>query len=71
MKSSVELNRLLLKSVLLCQVGIGKESSRKDNAKFNFLGRIWESKMSWKKIFKDLRERKIQNFGSHGATYVI
>ena len=71
MKSSVELNRLLLKSVLLCQVGIRKESSRKDNAKFNFLGRIWESKMSWKKIFKDFREPKIQNFGNHGATYVI
>ena len=33
MKSSVELNRLLLKSVFLCQVSIPKESSRKDSAK--------------------------------------
>ena len=33
MKSSVELNRLLLQSVLLSQVRISKESSRKDNAK--------------------------------------
>ena len=69
MKSSVELNKLLLKFVLLC-LGI-QESSRKDNAKFNFLGTIWESNMSWKKIFQDFREPKIQNFGNHGATYVI
>ena len=69
MKSSVELNKLLLKFVLLC-LGI-QESSRKDNAKFNFLGIIWESNMSWKKIFQDFREPKIQNFGNHGATYVI
>ena len=70
MKSSVELNRLLLKFVLLCQVGI-QENSRKDNEKFNFLGTIWQSEMSWKKIFQDLREPKIQKFGNHGATYVI
>ena len=47
MKSSVELNRLLLKFVLLCQVFVNlycnvgiQESSRKYNAKFNFLGTI-------------------------------
>ena len=38
----MELNRLLLKIVLLCQADIQK-SSRKGNAKFNFLGMIWES----------------------------
>ena len=42
MKTAVELNRLMLKFVLLCQVGI-QESSRKDNAKFNFLEITWES----------------------------
>ena len=41
----MELNRLLLKFVLLCQVDI-KESSGEDNAKFNFLEIIWESKVS-------------------------
>ena len=71
MKSSVELNRLLWKFVLLCQVGIVMLNSRKENAKFNFLETIWESKMSWKKIFQDFREPKIQKFVNHGATYVI
>ena len=70
MKRSVKLNILLLKFVLLCQVGI-QESSRKDNAKFNFEGTVWDSKMSWKKIFQNFREPKIQNFGNHGAINVI
>ena len=43
MKRAVELDRLLLKFVLLCQVDI-QESSREHNAKFNFLGIIQESK---------------------------
>ena len=69
-KNSVELNRLLLKFVLSCTVGI-QESSCKENAKLNFLGTKWESKMSRKKIFQNFREPKIQNFDNHGATYVI
>ena len=36
MKSAVELNRLILKFILLCSVEI-QESSRKDNAKFKCL----------------------------------
>ena len=40
MKGAVDLNRLLLKFVLLCHVDI-RESSREENAKFNFLGIIW------------------------------
>ena len=43
MKSTVELNRLLLKFLLLCYVDI-QESSCKGNAKFNFLGIIWQSR---------------------------
>ena len=40
-KSGAELNTLLLKFLLLCQVDI-QESSRKDNAKFSFLGIVRE-----------------------------
>ena len=46
-KSAVELNRLLLKLVLLYQVHI-QESSCEDNTKLNFLVIIWESKRSWR-----------------------
>ena len=67
----MELNRLLWKFLLLCQVGIVMSNSCKENAKFNFLETICESKMSWKKIFQDFREPKIQTFVNHGATYVI
>ena len=71
MKSAVELNRLLLKLVLLRQVDIQESSCRKGNAKFNFPGIIWEKKMSWRVIFQYFREPKIQNCGNRGATYVI
>ena len=39
MKKAVELNRLLLELILLCQVDI-QESSGIDNGTFNFLGII-------------------------------
>ena len=44
MKSTAELNGLLLKLLLLCQVDV-LESSREHNAKFNLLGIIWEYKV--------------------------
>ena len=53
MKGAMELNRLFLKFVWLCQVDI-HESFREENAKFTFLGIIWES--------------KIQNFNTYDAT---
>ena len=68
MKINVELNILLLKFVLLCHVDV-QESSRKDNAKFYFLGVIWESKTSWRVIFQNFSEPEIQNLGNHGTTY--
>ena len=70
MKSPVELNKLLLKFLLLYFVDI-QESSHKDNAKFNFLGIILESKRSWTAHFQAFREPKIQNFGNHVATSKI
>ena len=45
-----------------------QESSREKNAKFNFLGVIWESKRSNRAHFKDFREPKMKSFGNHGAT---
>ena len=42
-KFAVELNRVLLEFLLLCHVHI-QESSPEENAKFNFLRIIWESK---------------------------
>ena len=48
-----------------------QESSREDNAKFNFLGIIWESKRSWGAHFQAFRKPKIQNFGNHVATSEI
>ena len=53
MKRAMELNRLLLKFVLLCQVDI-HENFREENAKFTFLGIICES--------------EIQNFDNYDAT---
>ena len=70
MKSVVELNRLLFKFLLLCQVDI-QESSREGNAKFNFLGIIWGSKRSWRAHFQAFREPNIQDFGNHVATSKI
>ena len=45
MKSVVELNRLLLKFLLLCH-GVIQKGYCGGKAKFNFLGIIWESKRS-------------------------
>ena len=67
MKSAVELNILLLKFVLLCLVDI-QESFREDNAKFNVLGIIWESKGPPECIFQAFKEHKIQNLGNRGVT---
>ena len=50
MKSALELNRLLLKFLLLCYVDL-LEHSREDNAKFNFLGIRWENKRFWRVYF--------------------
>ena len=62
----MEFNRLLLKFIL-CQVET-QESSREDNAKFNFLGIIWEGKRSWRAHFSAFKEPKIQNFGNYCPT---
>ena len=51
MKSAVELNRLLLKFVLLCQVDI-HNNFLEENAKFTFLGIICESKVLEKTFFR-------------------
>ena len=62
----MELNRLLLKIVLLCQADIQK-SSRKGNAKFNFLGMIWESiflEGAFSRLSKSLKS-KILATGCH------
>ena len=48
-----------------------QESSPKRNAKFNFLGIIWENKMPCRVLFWAFSEPTIQNFhssGNHGAT---
>ena len=63
----MELNRLSLKLVLLCQVHI-QESFREDNSKLNFLGIIWKAKGPREHISQAFKEPKIQNFGKHGAT---
>ena len=57
MKSALELDRLLLKFILLSRVDV-QESSCK----------IWESKGLGEWIFQAFKEPKIQNFGNHGAT---
>ena len=47
MKNTVELNRLLLKLLLLREVDIQEyQVFREDNAKFNSLGIIWVCKRS-------------------------
>ena len=51
-KSAVNLDRLLLTFLLLCQVDI-HESSLEGNTKFNFLGIFWESKRSWRHCTKN------------------
>ena len=59
----------IIKILLLCQVDI-QESSRKDNAKFNFLDFpevIWESKRSWRAHFQAFKEPRNQNFCSLGT----
>ena len=58
MKSVVELNRLLLKFLLLCH-GVFQKGYCEDKAKFNFLGIIWESKRSWKIHFSGFQ--RVQN----------
>ena len=50
MKNAVKLNRLLLKLILLFQVGI-QESSSEGNAEFNFRRITWESKRALKVHF--------------------
>ena len=64
MKSAVKLNRLvLLKFVLLCEVGIIQESSRKGNAKFNFLGITWgEQKVLKSALFRLSKSLKSKTF---------
>ena len=54
MKSAAELNRLLLKFVLLCQVD-SQGNFLEGNAKFNFLGTIWKSDRSWRVHLSDFR----------------
>ena len=67
-KSAADLNILLLKFVLLCQVDI-QESFPEDSSTFNFRGIIWESKRSWREqIFQAFKEPKMENFGNHGVT---
>ena len=61
MESAVELNRLLVKFVLLCQVNI-HERSREDNAKFG------RAKGPEECIFQAFKEPEIQSFGNHVAT---
>ena len=65
MKSPVELNRLLLKFVLLCQADI-QESFREGNAKLFWL--FGRAKGPGGCIFQAFEEPKIQNFRNHGAT---
>ena len=72
MKKVVELSLLIsvyltvIKILLLCWVDI-QESSRRDNAKFNVLRVIWESKKFWKVHFQAFRDPKIQNDSNHGT----
>ena len=49
-KSAAELNKLLSRLLLLFHIDI-QESSPKRNAKFNFLGIIWENKMPCRVLF--------------------
>ena len=68
MKSAVELNRLFLKFILLCQVKIHK-SYCENIAKFNFLGIICESQRFWGVHFIKLSKGlKSKIFWNQGAT---
>ena len=60
----MKLNRLvLLKFVLLCEVGIIQESSRKGNAKFNYLGITWgEQKVLKSALFRLSKSLKSKIF---------
>ena len=72
MKNTVELNRLLLKLLLLREVDIQEyQVFCEENAKFNSLGIIWESKRSWRGHFQVFREPKLQHFGNHVASSEI
>ena len=65
----MELNRLLLKFMLLYDVDF-QQSSCKDNAKFNLV-QFRREKVLGEFIFRVFREPKIGNFldgGHHGAT---
>ena len=62
MKSAVQLNRLILKFLSFCHVGI-HESSCEGNAKINFLGIIWQRKHATKNhIFHLFGTRKYRLF---------
>ena len=68
MKSAVELNRLFLKFILLCQVKIHK-SYCENIAKFTFLGIICESQRFWGVHFIKLSKGlKSKIFWNQGAT---
>ena len=68
MKSAVELNRLFLKFILLCQVKIHKRYCE-NIAKFNFLGIICESQRFWGVHFIKLSKGlKSKIFWNQGAT---
>ena len=45
-----------------------EDSSREGNAKFNFLGIIWESKRLLKSVLSGFQRAQNQKFGNHGAT---
>ena len=69
MKSAVELNRLFLKFILLCQVKIHK-SYCENIAKFNFLGIICESDsptILGSAFYQAFKGPKIQNFLEPGC----
>ena len=69
MKSVVELNRLLLKFLLLCH-GVIQKGYCGDKAKFNFLGIIWESERSWKRwLTQFFRISKILKFKTFWVHY--
>ena len=61
MKSVVELNRLLLKFLLLCY-GVIQKGFCEDKTKFNFLGIIRRVRDPGRFIFQALKESEIQTF---------
>ena len=68
MKSSVELNSLLWKFVL--SGGYSRKFPQRQ-CKIQLSGDNLREQNVLEKDFQDFREPKIQNFGNHGATYVI